>query len=107
MNKEELKKAVAKDLQEIKNLLSVDEWSINNPEHKKIWDRMVSNARKLHKLVKPKHRSIMIKNRRCKPDDPAFYNHIHPIEDLLAFMDNPHANDDPIDKTIGKEFIME
>jgi hypothetical protein len=48
----------------------------------------------------------MIKNRGCSPDAPEFYNHIHPIEDLLAFMDDPHANDDPKDSTIGHDFTL-
>jgi len=46
----------------------------------------------------------MIKNRNCQPDDPEFYNHIHPIEDLLAFIKNPTANDDPKDITLNHEF---
>lgn len=93
-------------MQKVKKLLDEEKWSKYIPEHKEIWERMVKNAHELHKLVKPKHHKYMKKNRRCDPGDPEFYNHIHPIEDLLAFMDNPHANNDPEDKTIDHEFIM-
>jgi hypothetical protein len=40
----------------------------------------------------------MIKNRQSQPDEPHFYMHYHPIEDLLKFLDDPHANDDPVEK---------
>jgi len=33
-----------------------------------------------------------------------FYNHIHPVEDLLAFVRDTDANNDPEDSTIGKKF---
>jgi integron cassette protein len=52
----------------------------------------------------PKHTKIMISNRRLKPTDPGFYEHIHPIEDLLGFLENENANDDPVDLTVGHEF---
>lgn len=71
------------------------------------WDEMVSKAILLHKIVKPKHHRYMIENRGCLPDNPEFYDHIHPIEDLLAYMDDPHANDDPEDQTIDHDFYLE
>lgn len=52
----------------------------------------------------PRHRGYMIENRRCKPRDPHFYEHIHPVEDLLGFIADEHANDDPKDQTVGVEF---
>ncbi|MEK7412852.1 MAG: hypothetical protein AAB263_06005 [Planctomycetota bacterium] len=63
----------------------------------------------LHMLLKsrgfePKHHAYMIKNRESQPDDSEFYMHFHPIEDLLKFLNNEHANDDPIDETMGSEF---
>ena len=48
----------------------------------------------------------MIKNRGVQPDDPEFYLHFHPIEDLLRFLQNEEANDDPIDQTIGADFTF-
>lgn len=52
----------------------------------------------------PKHHHYMIKNRGMEPTHPEFYEHFHPLEDLIKFLDNPSANDDPIDQTIGKTF---
>ncbi len=54
----------------------------------------------------PKHHAYMIKNRELQPNDPQFYMHFHPIEDLLQFIDNEHANDDPVDQTIGVDFTF-
>ena len=45
----------------------------------------------------------MIENRGCEPTQPGFYHHLHPVEDLLAFVANPLANVDPVDQTIGWE----
>jgi len=66
-------------------------------------------AHKLHMLLKnrdlePKHHKYMIDNRQLQPDDEQFYMHFHPIEDLLKFLENENANDDPEDQTIGSEF---
>lgn len=107
MTKEELREAVEKSLKQVMELIENNEWKHSNPEHKALWDEMVSNANKLHKKVKPKHHAYMIKNRGVSPDDPEFYDHIHPIQDLLKFMHDPHANDDPEDVTIGHEFEFE
>lgn len=68
-------------------------------------------SHKLHMLLKnrgiePKHHAYMIENRELESDDPNFYMHIHPIEDLLKFLDDEHANDDPIDTTIGADFKL-
>lgn len=66
-------------------------------------------AHKLHMTLKgrgkePKHHAYMIRNRGLQPDDPEFYMQVHAIQDLLSFLTNPHANDDPQDQTIGAEF---
>lgn len=66
-------------------------------------------AHQLHMALKkrghePKHHRYMIENRELQPDDSKFYMHFHPLEDLLKFLDDEHANDDPEDKTIGCEF---
>src|SRR4051794_10431288 len=65
-------------------------------------EEMRDVARQLHRSLKehghePKHHRYMIENRGCQPDDPEFYLHLHPIEDLIKFSYNPHANDDPVD----------
>ena len=68
-------------------------------------------SNELHTLLKdrgfpPKHHVYMIKNRELQPDDPQFYMHYHPIEDLLKFLDDSDANNDPVDQTIGSEFTF-
>ncbi len=104
MNRNELKGDVERLLNQVLNLINSHKWNDSDPGHQMIWKEMVSKAVELHKLVKPKHHKYMIENRGVSPDNPEFYNHVHPIQDLLAYMDNPHANDDPEDQTISHEF---
>lgn len=54
----------------------------------------------------PRHHQYMIRNRDRQPDDPDFYMHFHPLEDLLKFLDDEHANDDPEDQTIDADFTF-
>ena len=68
-------------------------------------------ATKLHQSlasrgVKPKHHKYMLKNREVPVSDPEFYRHIHPVQDLLKFIDDMNANDDPVDMTIGHDFDL-
>lgn len=72
---------------------------------------MAKIAHSLHILLaqsghEPKHHKYMIANRGCSPDNMEFYKHIHPVDDLLAFIEDENANDDPEDITIGEEFTM-
>ncbi|MGE6366344.1 hypothetical protein ACQKD9_21730 [Bacillus paramycoides] len=70
--------------------------------------KMADAAHKLHMQLepKPKHHRYMIQNRGLSPEDPNFYYHIHPVEDLLKYLDDTTANDDPVDQTIGDTFFM-
>ena len=70
-------------------------------------DQMGQLAHELHRSLTPppKHHRYMIKNRGLKPDHPDFYKHIHPVEDLLNYLEDDTANDDPIDQTINKKFL--
>lgn len=106
MKREKLKEEIEEILSKIKNIGVANFDRKNNQEHDKLWNNMINKAVELHRIVNPKHHDYMIKNRGVSPDEDTekFYNHIHPVEDLLAYVDNPHANDDPIDKTIGEEF---
>ena len=68
-------------------------------------------AHELHMALKsrghePKHHAYMIENRELPPDHPEFYMHFHPLEDLLKFLEDEHANDDPKDQTIGANFTF-
>lgn len=72
---------------------------------------MAQKAHELHVYLKdkgyePVHHNYMLKNRVVPPEDTEFYNHIHPIEDLLKFIDDPNANKDPEDVTIGEKFTF-
>ena len=57
--------------------------------------------------LEPRHHAYMIRNRGSSPRDPEFYDHFHPVEDLLKFIDDRDANDDPEDTTLGEEFTFE
>ena len=77
----------------------------------RLYDEMARKAHELHMSLKdsghePKHHKYMIENRGCTPDDVRVYRHVHPVQDLLAFIDDVHANDDHKDKTIGKTFTL-
>lgn len=63
-------------------------------------------AHDLHMQLEPKptHHRYMIENRNMEPEDPEFYNHIHPVEDLLKYLEDTSANNDPEDLTIGDTF---
>lgn len=73
------------------------------------YKEMAESAHKLHFMLKnrgiePKHHKYMLENREVPVDDIEFYNHIHPVEDLLAFIRDVDANNDPEDSTMGKIF---
>jgi hypothetical protein len=87
-------------------------YSENSSNYKVQEDRynvMKQKAHDLHMALKedghePKHHAYMYKNRGVPVENVEFYNHIHPVEDLLAFIKNPDANNDPEDSTIGVKF---
>ena len=75
------------------------------------YEQMAKEANRLHMLLRnrnlePKHHKYMYKNRGVPVEDLEFYNHLHPVEDLLKYIDNPDANNDPEDSTIDEEFNM-
>lgn len=77
----------------------------------KLYSDMAHTAHELHISLeksgyKVKHHKYMLENRGCSPEDEHFYEHVHPVQDLLKFTEDVHANDDPEDKTIGNTFTM-
>jgi hypothetical protein len=83
------------------------EESIEEKIHK-IRSEMAPNAHDLHMKLKgrgiePKHHKYMLKNRRVPVEDKEFYNHIHPVEDLIAFINDPDTNKGE-DSTMGESF---
>jgi hypothetical protein len=100
-----------KKLREIieENLKIAKDWQNQSKEAVEIaFKKMSAAAHELHMQLnpKPKHHRYMIENRGMDPEDPEFYNHIHPVEDLLAYLDDTSANDDPIDQTLGDKFTL-
>jgi hypothetical protein len=89
------------------NLAIAKDWQNRNQEVvQEAFKKMKTAAHELHMQLepKPKHHRYMIENRGMPPEHPDFYNHIHPVEDLLAYLDDTSANDDPIDHTLGDTF---
>lgn len=77
----------------------------------KLLREMGQKAHELHialkvRALEPKHHAYMLKNRELPADDEEFYMHVHPVEDLLRFIEDTSANDDPEDQTIGHEFTL-
>ena len=88
-----------------------DQKLLSDEDASRLYDEMAKKAHELHMSLKdsdhePKHHKYMIENRGCKPEDERFYEHVHPVQDLLAFIENVDANNDPEDITIGKTFTM-
>ena len=76
-----------------------------------LYREMAETAHELHMSLKksgyePKHHKYMLENRGVPVEDIEFYNHIHPVDDLLKFIDDVNANDDPEDTTIGEKFTL-
>jgi len=83
--------------------------SHDEPDNKKIFKDMSEKAHKLHMELKkrglePKHHRYMLKNSGVPIDDGRFYSHLHPVEDLIAYVNDPDANNEPEDSTIGEKF---
>jgi hypothetical protein len=101
-----------KEVEENLNMLREDirdGQNLSYEERNEIYHKMKTAAHKLHlSLTKrghePIHHKYMIKNRGMESANPEFYDHIHPVEDLLAFIEDVNANKDPEDQTIGKQF---
>lgn len=97
----ELRGAIERNLSIVRRWQELGRETVN-----KAFDEMNKAAHTLHMQLepKPKHHRYMIENRGMQPEHPKFYYHIHPVEDLLAYLDDTSANDDPIDHTLGDEF---
>ncbi|MGB6780396.1 MAG: hypothetical protein WBE33_16700 [Planococcus citreus] len=89
------------------NLTIAKDWENQSSKTiQKAFQLMKQAAHELHMELepKPKHHAYMIKNRGVSPEDIDFYDHIHPVEDLLAYLEDTSANDDPEDVTINCKF---
>lgn len=105
-NEKNLREEIRGQLDTVYKMLK--KYRIDN-EVQDLIEKMGKNAHELHMSLKnngnePHHHEYMLENREVEPEDPQFYMHVHPVEDLLKFIDDPHANDDPKDQTIGQDF---
>ncbi|TKI80463.1 hypothetical protein [Bacillus mycoides] len=80
-----------------------------DPEHDQLFEQMADVAHELHMSLepRPKHHQYMIENSGMQPEEAGFYRSIHAVEDLLAYLDNTDANNDPEDQTMGNSFEMQ
>ncbi|MDR5025382.1 hypothetical protein FOL75_26705 [Bacillus thuringiensis] len=80
----------------------------NNENCDEAFDKMAVAAHQLHISLTPAptHHVNMLRNRGVSPEDPVFYQHVHPVEDLLAYLEDPTANDAPVDQTLDTTFNM-
>lgn len=112
LNKEqrELRELIEEKVKTIRRYfkLNREERSEEKIDIKQQHKEMANAAHALHMQLdpKPKHHRYMIENRGFQPEDPEFYNHIHSVEDLLNYLDDTTANDDPEDVTLGDKFYM-
>jgi hypothetical protein len=105
-DEEKLRELIVKRVEQLRKIFDEDSFSDNVSS---LIREAGKAAHALHLKLKarglePKHHAYMVKNRDLQPDDPNFYLHFHPLEDLLKFLNDPQANDDPVDRTIGAEF---
>ncbi len=105
---EELRQKVRAVLDE----LWLDCKNFNRREHEEVMKDHQHLGKLCHELhskltqkgFEPRHHKYMLENRGVLPNDPDFYAHIHPAEDLLKFIQNPGANDDKPDLTLDSAF---
>lgn len=111
----ESEKALKEDLriicEDVWKYFEDEDTKYDRQEFSRLYSTMAQKAHQLHMSLEKrgvivKHHSYMLQNRGCSPETVEFYEHIHPVEDLLDFIDDDEANDDPIDSTIGGEFKL-
>lgn len=85
---------------------------INHDDYRKELQELSKIAHELHMSLKksnnePKHHGYMIENRGMDSCNPEFYYHLHPLEDLIRFINDVDANNDPEDITLNETFEVE
>lgn len=110
-NELELRDSLQNDAEKYWSILNGEGMPYNGEALRSLCIKMAKTAHELHMSLKnrgidPIHHAYMINNRGCQPEALEFYRHIHPVEDLLSFINDRNANDDPSDKTLGVEFNM-
>lgn len=57
--------------------------------------------------MEPRYTRDLISGRGCQPAEAYFHQHLHSVEELLRFLEDPDSNQDPEDQTLGHEFQVE
>jgi hypothetical protein len=83
--------------------------SLWNDEMRYDFNHLENLAQNLHSSLEsrgitPHHHKYMVQNRGVQPNQSGFYHHLHSVEDLLKFIEDPESNNDPEDITMGHEF---
>ncbi len=107
----EMKEKLYEINQKLWSIINKKTTSTKYEETSILYSKMAKIAHDLHMSLKssgyePKHHKYMIENRGVPVESIEFYNHIHPVDDLLKFVDDVNANDDPEDTTIGIKFTL-
>lgn len=107
-DQESIKLEISELYKEAMEYISLERSDIPYDRLDKVMERMSSLSHELHMQLepKPKHHNYMIENRGYSPEDPEFYKHVHAVEDLLKYLDDSSANDDPEDVTLDITFEM-
>lgn len=97
-------KHLVEELRSLYAAISPDETQI-----KAALSRASEIAHELHmKLTarkhEPRHHAYMYERRDCTPDSFEFYQHFHPCEDLVAFVENPSFARAPSPLSLDLEF---
>lgn len=101
-----IKEKIKKMYDEAMYYLSEGTSKIPSDRMNEILNQMSTLSHELHIQLdpEPKHHAYMIQNRGMNPSDPEFYSHIQAVQDLLEYLDDVSANDDPEDITLDEEF---
>lgn len=107
----ELKNRIQSKLEEILHFLSLsrEERQVQSYRHiEQVYDEMGIAAHSLYLSLnpKPKHLKKTVRLRKMTPGDPQFYQHIRPVQELLNYLNNQQANDEPCDQTLGETFYL-
>lgn len=110
-NEQELYNNLKKYHEKLWAIIKHEDERLSLKDIQKLYNDMAETAHKLHMSLENrgiyvKHHKYMIENRGCTPDRTEFYEHIHPVGDLLDFIEDENANDDPADVTIDVKFTM-
>lgn len=115
LNEEEknLKDQIEKNLSKLRNYYKSLCSDIPREDARQIISDNANICLQLHKILKKKghppiHSKYMIRNRKVLTSESfEFYDHFHPQEDLIKFIEDPEANvreTNPEDTTMGKTF---